>query len=192
MTIRTRQTPPDLEVVRAFINTRDVEEGTDELQRPEGLREWLAAQGLLEGDAPVEAHDVDLARDVREALRALALSNNEGGVPEKEAVATLNSAAALAQLSVRFRDDGSALLEPAIPGVPGALGRLLAIVYGARREGTWTRLKVCRSDTCQWAFFDQSKNHSRHWCSMDVCGSQSKARAYRRRRAQRRARTTAG
>jgi len=46
----------------------------------------------------------------------------------------------------------------------------------------WRRLKVCRNDTCLWAFFDTSKNRSRHWCSMGDCGSQVKARAYRLRR----------
>jgi len=193
MTTAPRQAPGDLEIVRSFVNTRDVEEGTDSLSGPEGLRDWLAAQGLMESDAPLNAGDVGLAYDVREALRDLLLCNNEGCEPERQVVLALNDAAAVAQLSVRFHEDGSAHLEPTVPGVPGALGRLLAIVYGARREGSWERLKVCRSDTCRWAFFDESKNRSRHWCSMAVCGSQSKARAYRRRQAQRRgtAETTA-
>ena len=186
MATTRRQAPGDLEMVRAFVNTRDVEEETDSLSDPEGLRDWLAAQGLIEGDAPVRADDVGLAHDVREALRALLLCNNEGCDPEPEVVLALNDAATLAQLSVRFHEDGSAHLEPTVPGVRGALGRLLAMVYGSRREGSWDRLKVCRSDTCQWAFFDESKNRSRHWCSMAVCGSQSKARAYRRRQSQRR------
>jgi predicted RNA-binding Zn ribbon-like protein len=186
MATTPRQAPGDLETVRSFVNTRDVEEGTDSLSGPDGLRDWLAGQGLMEGDAPVHADDVGLAHEVREALRTLLLCNNEGCEPERQVVLALNDAAALAQLSVRFHEDGSAHLEPTVPGVPGALGRLLAIVYGSRREGSWERLKVCRSDTCRWAFFDESKNHSRHWCSMAVCGSQSKARAYRRRQAQRR------
>src|SRR5512143_2569823 len=102
MTTTPRQAPGDLEIVRAFINTRDVEEGTDSLSEPEGLREWLAAQGLLEGDAPVSPADVGLAQDVREALRDLLLCNNEGCAPERQVVLALNDAAALAQLSVRF------------------------------------------------------------------------------------------
>jgi predicted RNA-binding Zn ribbon-like protein len=186
MTTAHRQAVGDLEIVRAFVNTRDVEEETDSLSGPEGLRDWLATQGLMEGDAPVRADDVGLAHDVREAIRALLLCNNEGCDPDRKVVLALNDAAALAQLSVRFHEDGSAHLEPTVPGVPGALGRLLAIVYGSRREGSWDRLKVCRSDTCRWAFFDESKNRSRHWCSMAVCGSQSKARAYRRRQARQR------
>ena len=183
MTATPRQAPGELEIVRAFVNTRDVEEGTDALATPEDLRDWLAAQGLLERDAPVEASDVGLAHDVREALRAVLLCNNDGCDPAPGAVRVLNRAGAQARLAVRFDDEGTAHLAPGVGGVTGALGRLLAIVYGSHREGSWERLKVCRSDACRWAFFDESKNHSRHWCSMAACGSQSKARAYRRRQA---------
>jgi len=52
-------------------------------------------------------------------------------------------------------------------------------------EGTWPRLKACANDTCQWAFYDISKNRSGRWCTMDACGNLMKARAYRRRRAAR-------
>jgi predicted RNA-binding Zn ribbon-like protein len=58
-------------------------------------------------------------------------------------------------------------------------------------EGTWSRLKACLADTCQWAFYDQSKNRSAHWCSMAVCGNRAKARAYRNRHAKRGKRTPA-
>jgi predicted RNA-binding Zn ribbon-like protein len=187
MTTTSRNAPAELDLVRTFVNTRDVEEGSDALSRPEDLRDWLAERGLIDRDAPVDERDVDLALSVREALRALLLCNNEGCDPDQAAVLTLNEAAATARLTVRFHTDGSAHLEPTAGGVPGALGHLLANVYGGGREGSWERLKACRNDTCQWAFFDESKNRSRHWCSMDVCGSQSKARAYRRRLAQRRA-----
>ncbi len=40
---------------------------------------------------------------------------------------------------------------------------------------------VCSSDTCQWAFYDRSKNRSGRWCSMQVCGNRTKTRAYRAR-----------
>jgi predicted RNA-binding Zn ribbon-like protein len=182
----TKQVPPSLDTVREFVNTRDIDEGTDRLSDPDALRDWLAEQGLLERDAHVAARDLARARKVREAIRALLLANTEGDEPEPRAIAALNAAASRAELSVRFHDDGSAHLEPAAHGVPGALGRLLAIVYGSRQDGSWSRLKACRNDTCRWAFYDLSKNRSRHWCSMAVCGSRSKARTYRRRRAERR------
>jgi predicted RNA-binding Zn ribbon-like protein len=68
--------------------------------------------------------------------------------------------------------------------VAAALGAILAIVYQSMADGTWSRLKACRSDTCQWAFYDTSKNRSAHWCTMAVCGNRAKARAYRRRHTQ--------
>jgi predicted RNA-binding Zn ribbon-like protein len=43
-------------------------------------------------------------------------------------------------------------------------------------------MKACAADDCQWAFYDSSKNRSRTWCSMDVCGHRAKTRAYRARR----------
>jgi predicted RNA-binding Zn ribbon-like protein len=49
-------------------------------------------------------------------------------------------------------------------------------------EGSWQRLKACGLDTCQWGFFDNSKNQSGHWCAMQVCGNKAKARAFRERR----------
>ena len=59
----------------------------------------------------------------------------------------------------------------------------MAIAYESMVAGTWSRLKVCPADDCQWAFYDHSKNRSGTWCSMQVCGNRAKVRAYRERRA---------
>jgi predicted RNA-binding Zn ribbon-like protein len=44
------------------------------------------------------------------------------------------------------------------------------------------RVRECARQGCDWLFVDTSKNHSRRWCSMDLCGSRVKARRYYRRR----------
>lgn len=44
------------------------------------------------------------------------------------------------------------------------------------------RVSECRSDDCGWLFLDQTRNHSRHWCSMDGCGNRAKARRHYARR----------
>ena len=59
---------------------------------------------------------------------------------------------------------------------------MLAAASAAQETGEWDRLKVCLSDECLWAFYDRSRNRSRHWCSMDVCGNRAKTRAYRAKR----------
>jgi predicted RNA-binding Zn ribbon-like protein len=82
---------------------------------------------------------------------------------------------------VRFDTRDSCGLEPAGDGCNGALGELLAIVFRAMSDGSWARLKACGEDTCQWAFYDRSRNRSGTWCSMEVCGNRAKARAYRSR-----------
>jgi predicted RNA-binding Zn ribbon-like protein len=42
-----------------------------------------------------------------------------------------------------------------------------------------SRLKQCpEPDGCGWLFFDQSRNRSRKWCSMEYCGSFAKARRF--------------
>ena len=43
------------------------------------------------------------------------------------------------------------------------------------------RIRICHN--CRWLFLDRSKNGSRRWCDMAVCGNRQKAkRHYQRRR----------
>jgi predicted RNA-binding Zn ribbon-like protein len=43
-------------------------------------------------------------------------------------------------------------------------------------------VRECRATGCGWLFVDETKNHSRRWCSMKGCGSRFKAREYYARR----------
>ncbi len=171
--------PGRLELVREFVNTYDAGTLQEELDSPEQLRLWLIGHGLLADERPVSGPELERALSAREALRDLILASNRR-MPGSDALETLNRLGKEASLTVRFEQDGSSELEPAVPGVNGAIGRMLAIVYASMVDGTWSRLKAC--EACEWAYYDRSKNRSRTWCSMDTCGSRNKARAYRRRR----------
>ena len=173
------EAPGELELVRQFLNTHDVEEGVDEISDPDSLRAWLVGHDVEPG-VQLDPADVERAAAMRESLRALTFANN-GEPLERGAIPTLNSVAAGAHLLVRFDEHGQTVLEPAGEGAEAALGELLAIVFRSMAEGTWSRLKACRAETCQWAFYDRSKNRSATWCSMEVCGNRAKARAYRAR-----------
>ncbi len=176
----SKPAPGELELVRSFVNTLDVDDGTEELDSPAALRDWLAGHELIPDSAPVDAAAVRRAVELREALRALLLHN--GGLElEPEAPAVLDAAARRAGLNVRFGEHAHPRLEPSEAGVDGALGRLLAIVARAMDDGTWPRLKVCLADTCQWAFYDTSRNRSAVWCDMRVCGNRQKVRSFRER-----------
>lgn len=173
--------PGDLGILQAFVNTADLEDGTDEIASADALRSWLSAHGpALEG--PVRPSDVAEARRVREAMRTL-LGANNGERVDPEASAALETAAERARIRLRFDPrTGRSRLEPTAGGVAGALGRLLVIADSAMAEGTWQRLKVCRDDACRWAFYDASRNRSGVWCAMAVCGNREKVRSYRTRR----------
>ena len=44
------------------------------------------------------------------------------------------------------------------------------------------RIRICAN--CCWLFLDESRNRSRIWCDMAVCGNRQKARRHYRRRAE--------
>ncbi len=161
--------PGELALIERFVNTADLDRGTDELATVEGLSAW--------GDGAFDEADRRRIVAFREALRALLLANH-GGRPDPQAIATLDRAA---PLLVAFDDDGTATLAPAGGGADAVLARLAAIVARSQAEGTWPRMKACPNDRCHWAFYDRSRNRSRTWCTMTVCGNRAKARSYRAR-----------
>jgi predicted RNA-binding Zn ribbon-like protein len=176
--------PGPLELVRAFINTWDADEAAEEdaesLPGPAELRDWLAEHDLLDPGARVTSADHQHAIELREALRALLMAN-AGLDLDPGAGRTLDEAARRARLGVRFDEHGHVHTAPDAQGVNGALGRLLALVADAQDEGTWSRLKACLADDCQWAYYDLSRNRSAVWCDMASCGNRQKVRSYRER-----------
>ena len=178
-----RAAPGHLELVRAFVNTLDLETGVDGLDQPEALKRWFLERRLLEPGAPISAATVQRTAAVREALRSL-LRANAGERLDPDSLATLEAALRWAGLAVVFDERGRIALEPGRPGVAGAVGQLLKVVSEAMADGTWARLKACSAADCGWAFYDSTRNRSGRWCSMAVCGNRAKVRAYRERQAQ--------
>jgi predicted RNA-binding Zn ribbon-like protein len=174
--------PGDLELVRQFVNTHDVESGWEGFSSPGELGAWLAERRLLPARRRLTDADLATATAVREALRK-ALAANAGHADAAGARRALDHIASHYPMHVRL--DGQPRLEPSGgSGVGPAMARLLGTMYDAMTLGTWDRLKVCRNDECQWAFYDHSRNHSGAWCRMAVCGNRMKGRAFRARHAQ--------
>jgi len=169
-----------LEALRAFVNTYEVDQGRDAVGNPGALAAWLVEHSLLAEGEPVDGAGHRRALRLREAVRRLGMANHDG-VPDPAAAEEVDALARGCGLVVRLGEDGAAL-EAAGSGIDAALARLLAILYTATVDGTWPRFKVCRNDTCRWAFYDRSKNRSGRFCGT-ACGNAVNARAYRRRRA---------
>ena len=166
-----------LELIRDFVNTADLEDGEERLADPGALRGWLAVHGLAAEHGRATAADLDEALAAREALRELLRAHTGVDADVDSASDVLDGIAR--RNGVRLRFAGGSVEFEAARGVGG----VLAAVARAMADGSWERLKACRSDTCRFAFIDSARNHSRQWCDMKVCGNRAKARAFRERRA---------
>jgi predicted RNA-binding Zn ribbon-like protein len=162
-------------LLRDFVNTYDVQCDIDEFGAPSDLGGWLAEHGLAAPGVRADEADLGTAVALREGLRAAMLAHQEPAIrrPDLDGL--------LAALPLRMSLDGPALV-PVHGGVRGALAGVAAAVMATAADGTWPRLKVCHATACRWAFLDTSKNRSRTWCSMRMCGNRTKTRAYRARR----------
>jgi predicted RNA-binding Zn ribbon-like protein len=151
--------PEPLREVQQFVNSVDLEHQLD------WLPDWLDERGL--------GGELERARALREALRALALANN-GAAVDQPALELVNGAAA--RLSLQLGADGRLRVSAGRDALDG----IVATALGAMLDGSWPRLKACRN--CCWSFYDYSPNRSATWCSMQLCGNRTKTRAYRSRR----------
>ena len=159
-----------------FLWTRDE---TDAIDSPEKLRIWLEGLELIEPGVEVTDDDVRLARRFRAATRSLCASHSGEPVDPRtsEVFERLN---AEAPLQVTVMPDRSLKLGPGGTGVKRALSTILALQYKAEADGYFNRFRVCKG--CGWPFFDETKNGSKVWCDMGLCGTRSKMRAYRERK----------
>jgi predicted RNA-binding Zn ribbon-like protein len=180
VTTATRPAPGRLALVQDFLNTNDIEAGTDQLGDGAAARRWLAAAGLGDGVA-VGDRDAGRLRAAREAIRELVAAN--GGRPlDPEAAAELTRIAGRARGRTALVG-GRLEVVPEGAGADAAIAAILLAVADATTDGTFGRLRICDNDACRWSFYDASKNGRSRWCSASVCGNRAHTRAYRRRRA---------
>jgi predicted RNA-binding Zn ribbon-like protein len=179
MNFETDRPPGNLARVADFVNTKVFEE--DRIATTGALEQWLVAHNWLTAGAAVSEPDLRAALGLREGIRALLIANSGEGMPAG-GMESLNAIASGLPLRLRLDNSGRFSLGSTVMGVPLVLATLLSYVYDAMIDGTWSRLKACRNQACRWAIYDHSKNRSRAWCEMAVCGNRSKVRTYQQRR----------
>jgi predicted RNA-binding Zn ribbon-like protein len=150
----------------------------DSIDSPGHLSEWLVTRGLLERGDDVSIVDVEQAQRVRAAIRSF-IAAFHGAEEDPHTAQTLSNVTAYAPLTISIH--GRAIsTESRVAGVPGALATIVGCLYRVAVAGDLERLKVCRM--CGQPFYDNTRNKSRVWCSMDRCGGKSKYRAFQERR----------
>jgi predicted RNA-binding Zn ribbon-like protein len=173
-----------------FVNTEDGDPPSECLRNYGDLISWSVRAGLLSADEgerltggarrrPEEAEAVYRdALGLRGALYGVFRNVAEGGDVPERALETVRgyerealSRGRLVRRDQRFGwtwDDEGDLARMLWPVVHAATGLLTS--------GDLDRLKLCAG--CYWVFLDASRNRSRRWCTMEVCGTDEKMRRY--------------
>jgi predicted RNA-binding Zn ribbon-like protein len=178
----SKPAPEPLSRIQALVNTVELPDGPDRLGDPDDAGPWLVDSGLLGIDADLRPEDLVHVRGVREGLRAMLVHNAGGPPPAANALAPLREVAADATARADLDNDGEILLTATGDSARARMIELLLIIRDAQRDGTWSRLKACGNDECQWAFYDRSRNHGGTWCEMSLCGNKLKNREFRARK----------
>ena len=140
------------------------------------------------------------ARALREALFAIFSSIAGGDIPRAADLETLNDELAHALRHARLvigQGSGRARSRSVHGkhvryryGWGGTSDDLERVLWPVARSAAdlltddrLSRVRECDAGNCAWLFLDTSRNRSRRWCDMTVCGNREKAlRHYRRTR----------
>jgi len=180
-----------------FANTMNwhaSEKPEEGLNQYSDLIAWGQAAGLVSAEIadrlhslaieqPVEALRIyHFAIRVREALYRI-FSNRYAGQPiPEEDLAILNSVVRDAMAHLQLTPLGGEIHWEWAPEIAGTNLILWPVARSAAELLTSTRaslVRECEDDRgCGYLFIDQSKNHSRRWCSMESCGNRAKARRH--------------
>jgi predicted RNA-binding Zn ribbon-like protein len=183
-----------------FINTRIVLNGqpVDLLETFSDLVTWLVQGGLLNreeakqgerkwGGKPESMRTHDQAREFRASLREMVERIAAGKSVPSAAIETINR---MLRYCVGYPQltGHSGKFEREFQTESQESNRLLGLLAESASDLLCTcdlsLIKKCQNPPCVLFFYDTTKNHARHWCSMSVCGNRTKVAAhYRRHRA---------
>ncbi|HLH05125.1 MAG TPA: CGNR zinc finger domain-containing protein [Bryobacteraceae bacterium] len=122
-----------------------------------------------------------VARDLRELLQRLFSAAARGERMNPEDLSLLNQSW---QKIIRHRmlvEERGTIRWTWTDLASTALAPLWPIVFAAAEllvSPELAHVRECGAETCRWLFLDLSKNHSRRWCDMKICGNRTKARRY--------------
>jgi predicted RNA-binding Zn ribbon-like protein len=171
----TSPMPPAAGLLRDLVNSAEPQVNGEDLRSPDRLSDWLATRGLIEPGVTLDWDDLQIVIAIREGLRAVLMSHGGDDVAP-EALSRLNTILAGVPVKAVFTTDGYRLAAVEDGPLADPLASLVDAVRQCSEDRSWPRLKVCARGTCHWAFFDESRNQSRRWCSMAGCGNHVKSR----------------
>lgn len=121
-------------------------------------------------------------RELREALAEILYAAVDSQTPPASPLKTLESYYRQARDRQRLVWSGSRLAWEWPPSELGPDLPVWILSLSAARlllSTDMQRLRACEKSDCRWLFLDTSKNHSRRWCDMKICGNRIKARRFK-------------
>src|SRR5215471_17329828 len=139
----TKPAPMPLLLVQSFVNTWDGDHGSDLLLDPAAARDWLDRAGLWSADRAPDPAELDLARRVREGIRAMLVANGGGPRPAPGSLQPLQAVAQASRPTLQVGPGGQVSLSPEPAArFDAELLTLLLVIRDAQRDGSWPRLKA--------------------------------------------------
>ena len=186
------------DVALDFVNTEDGDPPLECLRGYGDLVAWGVLVGLLSveegellmGEADLRPGDAEAAyRDALTLRGALyrvfrAVAEDEAPASRDLEILREHEREALSRGKLVQEDRGFRLEWRDERDLARILWPVAHAAAGLLTSGTLDRLKLCAG--CYWVFLDTSRNHSRRWCTMEVCGTDEKKRRYVAKRASRR------
>ena len=121
------------------------------------------------------------ALDLREAVAQIFYALMDGVPPPTGAIKKLNHYLHIAESNRNLTWSDSRLqpswLSRSDPNLPVWL--LAQSASDLLSSDAITSIRDCADPQCRWLFLDTSKNHTRRWCDMKVCGNRMKARRFK-------------
>jgi predicted RNA-binding Zn ribbon-like protein len=124
------------------------------------------------------------AQSVREAIFHLFAAVSAARKPRPADLALLNEEipAAFGQMRVAAANDEFVLKpDPAPDDLAFPLTPVVKSAVDLLTSADLDRVRTCAADTCEWLFLDTTKNRTRRWCDMKICGNREKVRRFRTR-----------
>lgn len=180
-----------------FINTQISANGQsiDLLENFSHLVAWLHQAHLLNDvqaqeslaswdNTPAAAQVLTAAKQLRQAIQAIIANHTTTKIVAQSTLDTIN------QLLIHYV--GFHQLVPTQKGVElhfhpsahQAIGLIMPIAQAASDlvcHSGFRHIRKCENPVCPLYFYDTSKNHTRRWCSMAICGNRMKATAFYQR-----------
>jgi predicted RNA-binding Zn ribbon-like protein len=151
---------------------------------PDALRFGAAAGALSSSEARrlsalPSRHELRRLRELRSRLERILRATVIDRTPLAADLDALTRDRADAARATRLRRSKHQLIrviDSKTAGVAALRWRLVEEAIALLTSAQMDQLKTCPS--CGWFFLDTTKNRSRRWCSMAMCGGNAKARRY--------------